>query len=152
MIHDFICHAVRQEFQGVAGVKWSEKRRFFELYVENAKHAVSIRFKKLDRHNRPANIPTHQQLAYVRQLPLPIDDLPAVITRLTAGYRLDTFAASMQELLMIYQSGSSLVWSFGFEGTQVDVTPLVAAPPEPATGPKVRAKNIAREERKTGGE
>ena len=65
---------------------------------------------------------------------------------------MDAVAAAMQELLMIYQAGSDLVWSFGFEGTRVDVTPLVTVPPEPVIGPKVRAKNVAREDRKIGEE
>jgi hypothetical protein len=147
-IYDHICHEIKHQFEGVSGVSIDDSRGFLLLNIQNL---LLMRFKKLNRFNQASNIATYQQETYSLQMELP--DIPDSAARITVGYLLDKIhQAELRDLRVVFPVGSrgkNILWSFSILGTKVEAIQPEIEFEEPAK-PRVKAKGIVQETRKTG--
>ena len=134
LVNDLWTQGVRDRLANEPGVFINDQRGF--LLVEIGGRVV-VRFKKLDGRSRSRNYPTHQQLAFVQQIPL--EGMPPY-ARLTAGYRLDASQTAIVDILLTLPIGDRLAWQFSLRRTDgvayldriattdVDQTPTVRIP------------------------
>jgi len=143
-----MCHEIKHQFEGVSGVSIDDKHGFLLLNIENL---LLMRFKKLNKFYQASNIATIQQDTYNRQLELP--DIPDSAARVTAGYLLDKIhQAGMKDIRVVFPvgpKGKNILWSFSILGTNVEAVQPEMEFEEPAK-PRVKAKGIVQETRKTG--
>lgn len=141
-IYDHICHEIKHQFLETKGVYVSESRGFLLLNIDGL---VLIRFKKINSLNKSSNIATYQQYVYNAQLELP--GIPNSAARLTAGYLLDKFQASIKDMRMTFPMRKGVLWSFSLPGTEIQAI----QPPMPFEEPvkaKVKAKGVSHDTKK----
>jgi hypothetical protein len=147
IVNDAIWAAVQRRFYGVQGTHLVVKRGLRMLQIEER---VVVRFKKLDHELRPKNFLTQQQLAFVRQEPLP--GIPAV-TRLTAGYVLTALQNDIERIAVTLQRPDSLAWAFEIPlgGKAVTIATIKSVDIETTRERKVRPKKVNDNERTDSG-
>jgi hypothetical protein len=148
-IYDHICHEIKHQFEGKSGVTIDDKLGFLFLNIENL---LLMRFKKLNTASQASNIPTIQQDIYNLQLELP--GIPNSAARISAGYLLDKIQATIKDIRVAFpvgRRGRKVLWSFSILGTRLEAVQPEMEFGEPAK-PKVRAKGVVQEKRKTSGQ
>lgn len=148
-VYDHICYEVIRRFTGVDKVRWTVDKGFLVLIIEDA---LVVRFKKLDRRGRVRYIPTHQSTMYFLQEELP--GFPLGVLRLNAGYQLNELQTDIANMLITYQVGRDVEWSFPVLQTTVEITSFTASGPtsgavssaEAPRKPRVRPRSLLRKE------
>jgi hypothetical protein len=114
-INDFIRAEAQKVFYDASDINLYEIRGLFLVDFGD----IQLRFKKLNKHLRPQNIPTNQTLAFMEQGVLP--GIP-VATKVVAGYQPDALFSSIEYMgILCFTDSRSCLW-------KIDLTKVFASP------------------------
>jgi len=124
LIHDFMIINAESEFINYPGVSIHDSRG---LVLFNFGDEIMLRFKKMDRRLRPANIPTQQALAFEEQGQLPLFQNYPPATHVTAGYVPNDAWTQIDQKIITCYKGNELEWVLPIEPSAV-LTSVVTFP------------------------
>lgn len=111
------------------------ENRFAELQVGS----IDIRFKQVGKDGRTANYPTAASRRYKNQLPLLGGPETLSRIRLTLGWRWNTTATEIEDIVVVYAKGEAAQWMFSIlhgeqDGSARIVVPTGTSPHGSGTG------------------
>ena len=112
IIRDHIIFSVKKDFEGVNGVKISNKRGLFLLFIDEK---LLLRFKKINNKMRANNYPTKQAREFSEQLSF--DGFLPSTTNINVGYIANDIFTSAEKIVVVCPNNmSSNKW-------YLDITP-----------------------------
>lgn len=149
LCHDHIKAEIKQEFEGVPGVTYSEKRGLFTLNVQGS---VVLRFKKFNKNLMSSNIQTKQITAFVLQQPaqLELNEMPPD-GLLHVGYVMNKLGTGIEKIYVTYRYANINIWEWD-TSENTAIQPVLTLPNTPATPSKRRRVKAKENTTQTGDE
>lgn len=149
LCHDHIKAEIKQEFEDVPGVTYSEKRGLFTLNVQGT---VVLRFKKFNKHLMSSNIQTKQITAFVLQQPtqLELDGMPPD-GLLHVGYVMNNLGTGIEKICVTYRYANVNIWEWDTSENTV-LQPVLTLPNTPAVSSNKRRVKAKEKTTVTGDE